>query len=59
MDWLVGLIAAAIAIYAMVDLSLKNHTLKVRMIWFPIVILIPIVGPLVYYGMRNQLLNQD
>jgi len=59
MDWLIGLIAAAIAIYAMVDLSLKSYTLKVRMIWFPIVILIPIIGPLVFYSMRKKLINQQ
>lgn len=56
MDWLlIGIVGAAIAIFAMVDLSLKSYTRKTRMIWYPIVILIPILGPALYYFMRRTL----
>ncbi len=56
MDWLIiGLVGASIAIYAMVDLSMRSYTKKTRMIWFPVVILIPILGPLFYFLNRKSL----
>ncbi|MEP5613595.1 MAG: PLDc N-terminal domain-containing protein [Cyclobacteriaceae bacterium] len=56
MDWLIlGIVGAAIAIFAMVDLSLRSYTRKIRLIWYPIVILIPVIGPLAYYFVRRSL----
>ncbi|MEP1095618.1 MAG: PLDc N-terminal domain-containing protein [Cyclobacteriaceae bacterium] len=56
MDWLIlGIVGAAIAIFAMVDLSLRSYTRKIRLIWYPIVILVPIIGPLAYYLIRKSL----
>ncbi len=56
MDWLIiGIIGASIAIFAMVDLALRSYTRKIRVIWYPIVILLPIIGPLAYYFMRKSL----
>lgn len=53
-ELLATLIAAAFAIWAIVDVSrrLENGTPKV--VWFAVVILIPILGPLVYYFTRKE-----
>lgn len=56
MDWLiVGLVGAAVAIFAMVDISMRSISMKSRMIWFPIIILIPVVGPALYFFYRRTL----
>ncbi|MEQ9404077.1 MAG: PLDc N-terminal domain-containing protein [Cyclobacteriaceae bacterium] len=58
MDWLIiGIVGASIAIYAMVDISMKSVSRKNRLIWFPIIIMIPIIGPLAYYYKRKSLIQ--
>lgn len=50
-----ALIAAALAIFAMVDISMRHMPLNKKMLWFPIVVLLPVIGPIVYYIRRKSL----
>ena len=50
-----ALIAAALAIYAMVDISMRRYPMEKKMLWFPIVVLVPLVGPIVYYARRKSI----
>ena len=52
-----ALVAAALAIYAMVDLSMRRFPLKIKMVWFPIIILVPLLGPLLYYWRRRAMMQ--
>lgn len=52
-----ALAAAAIAIYAMVDISMRRFPLNRKLIWFPIVVLIPFFGPLAYYIKRKSMIR--
>jgi len=53
-----ALVAAAIAIYAMVDISMRNLPINQKMIWFPIAVLIPIIGPMAYFLRRRSILEK-
>ena len=44
----IGVFAAAIAVYAMINVLMGKFSARRRMIWFAIVVLMPVVGPLVY-----------
>ena len=46
---LTALVAAAFAIWAMVDISKSSLNKNQKMGWFAVAILIPIVGPIVYF----------
>ena len=52
-----AILAAALAIHSMIDILMKSWPVKVRMIWFAIVVLLPVVGPLVYYIRRKSLIE--
>ncbi len=52
---IIGLIVVTIAIYAMIDISNRNIRTKTKLIWFPIVVLMPLLGPLFYFLMRRSL----
>lgn len=49
---IVGIIAVSVAIYSMISISMSNMTKSKKMIWFAIVVLIPIVGPVTYYMLK-------
>lgn len=56
MDWLlIGLIGGTVAIYAMVDLAMSRASNKQKMIWFPVLILVPILGPIFYFINRKAI----
>ncbi|MEO9872023.1 PLD nuclease N-terminal domain-containing protein [Ekhidna sp.] len=40
--------AAAIAVYSMINILMASFSINKKMVWFAIVALIPILGPLVY-----------
>ncbi|MFK7953388.1 MAG: PLD nuclease N-terminal domain-containing protein [Ekhidna sp.] len=50
-----GVVAVAVAIFAMIDIAIKEYSFRTRLLWLPIVILFPLVGPIVYYSMRKSL----
>lgn len=49
---MIGLIVVAIAIYAMISISMSGMTKEKKMIWFALVVLVPFVGPVLYYIRR-------
>ena len=53
-----ALVAATLAIYAMVDISMRNFSINKKMIWFPIVVLLPLIGPLTYFVRRRSILEK-
>lgn len=54
-QWLIiSVFAAAVAVYAMVDI-LMIRMYKKKAIWFAIVVLIPIVGPILYLLKKKKL----
>ncbi|MEQ9229984.1 MAG: PLD nuclease N-terminal domain-containing protein [Cyclobacteriaceae bacterium] len=55
MLWIiVGVIVVTVAIYAMVSISASNMEKSSKMMWFAIVVLIPLIGPLSYYLLRKN-----
>lgn len=52
-----ALVAAAMAIYAMVDITMRDFPLDKKMIWFPIAVLIPLIGPLAYFLKRRKIME--
>ncbi|MFY0628530.1 MAG: PLDc_N domain-containing protein [Reichenbachiella sp.] len=47
-----AILASAVAIWAMVMVSQSDMPGNKKVLWFIIVVLIPILGPLVYYFMK-------
>jgi len=55
-QWLIiSVFAAAVAVYAMVDILMIRMSYKKKAIWFAIVVLIPIVGPILYLLKKKKL----
>jgi len=50
-----SLLAAAIAIYGMVDILMARMSNKNKMIWFAIVVVLPLVGALIYFIRKPSL----
>jgi Na+-transporting NADH:ubiquinone oxidoreductase subunit NqrB len=46
---IIAVIAISIAIYAMVSISSSHMEKGRKMIWFALVVLIPLIGPAIYY----------
>ncbi len=51
----IGVIAVAASITAMINILLSRFTRNKKMIWFAIVTLVPLLGPLVYFVQRNAI----
>jgi hypothetical protein len=51
-DILIGVVVVAIAIYAMIGVSMSNMTQGRKMTWFAIVVLLPLVGPILYFVLK-------
>lgn len=49
---LIGVVTVAIAIYAMIGVIMSNMTNQKKMIWFAIVVLLPLLGPILYFVMK-------
>ena len=55
-SWIIiSIFAAAIAIYAMLDILRSRMKINRKMLWFAIVVIIPIIGPLVYLLKRKAI----
>lgn len=52
---ILGVVVVSIAIYAMIDIANRSIRTKTKIIWFPVVVLLPLLGPLVYFFMRRSL----
>lgn len=54
--WLyIALFAAAVAVYAMVDILMTQISYNKKMVWFAIIVLLPIVGPMIYLFRKKSL----
>lgn len=55
--WLIiAVFAAGLAVFVMVDILRVKMTYNKKMIWFAIVVLIPLVGPLLYLLRKRNLI---
>lgn len=50
----IALIAATLAIWAMVDVARNRMEPQLKAVWFATVVLIPIIGPVLYFLMKRQ-----
>ena len=46
---IIGILAVSLAVYSMISISMSGMEKQRKMVWFAIVALIPIVGPITYY----------
>ncbi len=54
--WLyIGIFAVALAVFSMIDILRIRMTNNQKIVWFAIVVLIPVIGPLVYIMKRKGL----
>lgn len=54
--WLyISLFAAAIAVYAMINILMTRMSNNKKMLWFVLVVVLPIVGPLIYLLKRKSI----
>ncbi|WP_436516630.1 PLD nuclease N-terminal domain-containing protein [Ekhidna sp. To15] len=51
----VGVFAVAVAVYAMINILMARFSTNKKMLWFAIVVLFPVVGPLMYLISRKSL----
>lgn len=51
----IGVFAVAVAVYAMINILLARFSNNKKMIWFAIVVLVPVIGPLVYLLSRKSI----
>ncbi len=51
----VSVFAAAIAIYAMINILMARFSTNKKMIWFAVVVLVPLLGPLIYLLNRKSI----
>lgn len=59
-SWIViSIFAAAIAIYAMLDILRSRMKVNRKMLWFAIVVVFPIVGPIIYLLKRKAIANAN
>lgn len=49
---LIGVVTVAIAIYAMINVVMSTLPREKKMMWFAIVVLIPLIGPIAYYTLK-------
>lgn len=49
---IIGVIVVSLAIFAMISISMSGMPKEKKMIWFAVVVLIPLLGPVIYYIKR-------
>lgn len=56
--WLyISLFAAAVAVYAMINILMTRMSNSKKMLWFVLVVLVPILGPIIYLVMRKSIVG--
>lgn len=54
--WLfISLFAAALAVYAMINILMTRMSNRKKMLWFALAVLLPIVGPIIYLLKREAI----
>lgn len=53
---LTGFVIVTLAIYSMIDVANRSISLKNKVIWFPVVVLIPFFGPALYFLIRKKII---
>ena len=57
-SWIIiSIFAATIAIYSMLDVLRSRLPLNRKMVWFAVVVIFPILGPVVYLLKRKAIAN--
>lgn len=51
----VGVFAVAVAVYAMINILMARFSTNKKMLWFAIVVLVPVIGPLAYLFGRKSI----
>lgn len=51
----IGVFAVAVAVYAMINILMARFSINKKMIWFAIVVLVPVVGPLIYLFSKRSI----
>ncbi|MEO9804909.1 MAG: PLD nuclease N-terminal domain-containing protein [Reichenbachiella sp.] len=60
LEMIFALIVVSFAIWAMVDVAQGRMKTQQKAIWFAVVVLIPLLGPILYYFRRSNLtINQQ
>ncbi|WP_350215836.1 PLD nuclease N-terminal domain-containing protein [Ekhidna sp.] len=56
--WLfISLVAAAVAVYGMIDVLRARTSNNKKMLWFAIIVLLPLVGPLSYFFRKRSIVE--
>lgn len=55
--FLFGILYIALIIWAVVDLFNSNRSTEQKIIWFIVIILFPVAGPVIYYLISRQILK--
>lgn len=55
----ISVIAVALAIYSMIDVLRVRIAVNKKMIWFALVVIVPILGPLVYMFRKELTLSDE
>ena len=50
-----SVVVVAIALYTMIDVLRTRMTSTRKMVWFAIVVLLPVVGPAIYFYNRDSI----
>jgi hypothetical protein len=51
--WIIfGLVIVTLSIYAMISVVISNMDNNRKILWFVIVALIPVIGPIAYYSIK-------
>ncbi len=51
----IGVFAVAVAVYSMINILMARFSLNKKMLWFAIVVLIPVLGPMIYLFSRKSI----
>ncbi len=49
-----AVVTVALAIFSMMNVAMSNMSKNRQMIWFAIVVLIPFVGPIMYFVLQSK-----
>ncbi|MEO9964152.1 MAG: PLD nuclease N-terminal domain-containing protein [Reichenbachiella sp.] len=59
LEMIFALIVVTFAIWAMVDVAQNQMKNQYKVIWFAVVILIPLAGPIFYYWIKTNRISKN
>jgi len=51
----ISIFGAAVAIFSMINILMSHMAVNRKILWFTLVVVFPIVGPMIYLWKRNTL----